>query len=146
LADGLGLLEEGADQASTPGKEWQVCPVIPTIVANDSATARKGAAWVIAFYLTTMGPIYRNVLNRYGHQAEVAAVLEANQGRKPSVVPSEAEVLLDQLTLYGTGDEVREKLAQWYAVGATMPALMTNPHLELDQISFVLNAFQPQAG
>jgi alkanesulfonate monooxygenase SsuD/methylene tetrahydromethanopterin reductase-like flavin-dependent oxidoreductase (luciferase family) len=143
LADGVALLDEGASQAGTPGREWQVCPVIPTIVANDSAAARKGAAWVIAFYLTTMGPIYRKVINRHGYQAEVAAVLEANQGRRPAVVPSEAEVLLDQLTLYGTAEEVREKLASWYASGATMPALMTNPNLGLDEISFVLDALRP---
>jgi len=146
LVDGVALLDEGANQAGTPGREWQVCPVIPTIVANDTATARKGAAWVIAFYLTTMGPIYRKALSRYGYQAEVAAVLEANQGQKPSLVPSGAEVLLDQLTLYGTGEEVREKLVLWYAAGATMPTLMTNPHLGLDEISLVLNAFRPVAG
>jgi alkanesulfonate monooxygenase SsuD/methylene tetrahydromethanopterin reductase-like flavin-dependent oxidoreductase (luciferase family) len=146
LADGVALLDQGANQAGTPGREWQVCPVIPTIVANDTAAARKGAAWVIAFYLTTMGPIYRKVLNRYGYQAEVAAILEANQGRKPAVVPPEAEVLLEQLTLYGTGEELREKLALWYASGATMPTLMTNPHLGMDEISFLLNALRPAAG
>ncbi len=146
LADGVALLDEGASQAGTPRREWQVCPVIPTIVANDTATARKGAAWVTAFYLTTMGPIYRKVLNRYGYQAEVTAVLETNEGRKPYIVPSEAEVLLEQLTLYGTGEEVQGKQASWYSSGATMPALMTNPNLGLDELSFVLNALQPAAG
>ncbi len=145
LADGVALLKEGAERADTQGKESQVCAVIPTIVANDTATARKGAAWVVAFYLTTMGPIYKNVLIRYGYQSAVTAILEANEGRKPSKVPPEAEVLLEQLTLYGTGEEVREKLATWYSSGATMPALMMNPNLGLDEISYTLDAIRPAA-
>lgn len=145
LADGIALLKEGASRTGEPGREWQVCPVVPTIVAKDSGTARQGAAWVIAFYLTTMGPIYANVLSRHGYKAEVESVLAANTGRKPSIVPPEAEVLLDQLTLYGTRTEVQEKVALWYSSGSSMPILMTNPNLSLDEISHVLNACQPSS-
>jgi alkanesulfonate monooxygenase SsuD/methylene tetrahydromethanopterin reductase-like flavin-dependent oxidoreductase (luciferase family) len=140
LADGIALLEQGASRASVPPREWGVRPIVPTIVAPDSGAARQGAAWVVAFYLTTMGPIYRNVLSRYGYAAEVESVLAANAGQKPALVPPDAEVLLDQLTLYGTPQEVRDKVSLWHAAGASAPSLMTNPHLSLDAISYTLDA------
>jgi alkanesulfonate monooxygenase SsuD/methylene tetrahydromethanopterin reductase-like flavin-dependent oxidoreductase (luciferase family) len=143
LADGIALLEEGASRAGVPPREWDVRPIVPTIVAPDTGTARQGAAWVVAFYLTTMGPIYRNVLSRYGYAAAVESVLAANAGRKPALVPSDAEVLLDQLTLYGTPREVRDKVRLWHAAGAGVPGLMTNPHLSLDEISYALDALRP---
>lgn len=143
LADGYALLQEGAACTRSPRHEWQVCPIIPTIVAEDTSTARRGAAWVVAFYMTTMGVIYRNVLSRYGYKAEIESVLGANAGRKPSIVPPEAESLLDQLTIYGTPKEVKEKLALWYASGSSMPSLMVNPNISLDEISYILNAFRP---
>jgi len=145
LADGIELLQEGAERVGGNRETWEVCPVIPTIVADDTTTARKGAAWVIAFYMTTMGPIYRNVLARYGYKAEVAVVLEANQDGKPSVVPSESEALLDQLTIYGTRNEVQQKLDLWFSSGATMPSLMMNPNLELPEIGRTLDALRPDS-
>jgi alkanesulfonate monooxygenase SsuD/methylene tetrahydromethanopterin reductase-like flavin-dependent oxidoreductase (luciferase family) len=143
LADGIALLEEGASRASVPPREWGVRPIVPTIVAPNGGTARQGAAWVVAFYLTTMGPIYRNVLSRYGYAAEVESILAANAGCKPALVPSDAEVLLDQLTLYGTPQEARDKVGLWHAAGAGVPSLMTNPHLSLDEISYTLDALRP---
>lgn len=64
--------------------------------------AREGAAWFVAFYLMITGPLYRNALARQGFKKEVEAVLAANAGRKPAIVPPEADVLLEQLTIYGT--------------------------------------------
>jgi alkanesulfonate monooxygenase SsuD/methylene tetrahydromethanopterin reductase-like flavin-dependent oxidoreductase (luciferase family) len=69
--------------------------------------------------------------------------MEANEGRKTSIVPPEAEVLLDQLTLYGTPEEVRSKLPSWYAAGSTMPCLMLNPNLDLEEISTSVKAIRP---
>lgn len=143
LWEGISLLNEGARSSESPAREWQVCPIIPTIVADNSGKAREGAAWVIVFYLKMMGPIYRNVLSRYGYKAEVECVLEANEDPKSSVVPPEAEALLEQLTLYGTPEEIREKLPFWYASGASMPCLMINPNLSLDEIVFSIKSIRP---
>jgi hypothetical protein len=92
-------MSEGADSAGGSEKDWQIYPIIPTIVGESTAKAREGAAWVIMFYLKLMGPIYRNVLIRYGYKTEVERIMEANEGRKTSIVPPEAEVLLDQFIL-----------------------------------------------
>ncbi len=142
LRDGISLMYEGADIAGIPEREYQIYPIIPTIVAEDSAKAREGAAWVVSFYISLMGPIYRNVLIRSGFKKEVESVLEANQGSDTAVVPIEAEALLDQLTLYGTPEEVQQKLPSWYAAGATMPCLMTNPDLSLEKIRYSVEAIR----
>jgi len=142
LADGIALLQEGAARADTSKLLPQICPSIPAVVAADTATARKGAAWFVAFYLTMMGPIYRNALARWGFAREVEAVLEANPGRNPAIVPPEAEVLLEQLTLYGTPKQVREQLTRWYKAGAAMPGLVLAPNLSREELDFTLQAFR----
>jgi alkanesulfonate monooxygenase SsuD/methylene tetrahydromethanopterin reductase-like flavin-dependent oxidoreductase (luciferase family) len=78
LVDGISLMSEGADSAGVSEKDWQIYPIIPTIVGESTTKAREGAEWVIVFYLKLMGPIYRNVLIRYGYKTEVERVMEAN--------------------------------------------------------------------
>ena len=117
-------------------KNWQVVPIIPSVLGKDKKTARKGASWVVAFYINKMGPIYRNVLKRSGFADEVESVLKASEMQGEPVVPDEAEKLLDQLALYGTAEDIKEGLKSWYQAGATMPCLMTNPNLSLEEIRF----------
>ena len=122
------------------------CPVIPTVVTEDLATAREGAAWFVAFYLIMMGPLYRQVLTRLGFEPAVEAVLAANADGKPAIVPPEAEVLLAQLTIYGTPEQAQKQLAQWYAAGADMPVLALRPNLSASEADFLLHAFRSQSG
>ena len=68
------------------------------------------------------------------------AVIAANSTRGSAVVPPEADVLLDELTMYGTPDEARERLARWHEAGAELPILLLPPQLETAQIDFVLSA------
>ena len=89
-----------------------------------------------------MGPIYRGALSRLGYGEEVNAILDANPGRSAGVVPSEAEALLEKVTIYGTPTEVRDKLSQWYAAGADMPILMLNPDLDQSDTDLILNTFR----
>ena len=141
LAEGATLLREGAAKAGEPGRSARICPSVPAEVASESAAAREGAAWFVAFYLTTMGPLYRQGLARQGYTKEVEAVLAANPGREPAVVPAGAEGLLEHLTVFGTPEEARARLAHWYGAGAALPVLLLRPHLTREQIDFTLEAF-----
>lgn len=100
---------------------------------------------MLAFYIVVMGDIYRNALIRQGYEAEVSAVLAANAGRRPELVPPEAEVLLEQLTIYGRPTEIAEQLEAWYDAGLTMPALFLNPNLDKTQIDLILRAAKGDA-
>lgn len=142
LEVGMALLREGAARGGHPDRLPPIYPSIPTVVAADSATARAGAAWVVSFYLSTMGAIYRDSLTRFGFGKEVAAVLAANSPKHTGVVPPDAEILLDELIVYGTPDEACRRLARWYAAGVDMPILLLPPHMTPDQIALNLDAFQ----
>jgi len=139
LRDGIALLHEGRARAAAPRDEVpKVVPSIPAVIAPDGAEARKGAAWFVAFYLTSMGPFYPRTISRLGFEREVKAVIAANTTRGSAVVPVEAEALLDELTVYGTPDEAKERLAGWRRAGADLPILLLPPELEPAQIDFAL--------
>jgi len=125
-----------------PGRAVPICPVIPTAVGETTAAARLRAAWFVAFYLTTMGELYRRILARLGYKAAVEALLVANAPRTPLIVPEDAEVLLEELTIFGTPDSAPIRLAGWYAAGASMPVLLLGPDLTPDQIDHTLAVFR----
>jgi alkanesulfonate monooxygenase SsuD/methylene tetrahydromethanopterin reductase-like flavin-dependent oxidoreductase (luciferase family) len=143
LAAGRALLAEGRARSGADGELPLICPSVPTVVAEDPARAREGAAWFVAFYLTTMGPLYRQSLARQGFGKEVQAVLAANTPRNRGLVPPEAEILLEELTIFGTPEQARTRVARWYAAGAALPILLLPPNLTPDEISLALGAFRP---
>jgi alkanesulfonate monooxygenase SsuD/methylene tetrahydromethanopterin reductase-like flavin-dependent oxidoreductase (luciferase family) len=49
-------------------------------------------------------------------------------------------VLLDELTVYGTPDQARARLARWQEAGAAMPILLLPPNQTPAQIDFALEA------
>lgn len=140
LAEGCALLREGTARVSPPRGLPTILPSLPTVIAADAAEARKGAAWFVAFYLTTMGPFYPRTISRLGFAKEVQAVIAANTTRGSAVVPPDAEVLLDELTVYGTPDQARARLARWQEAGAAMPILLLPPNQTAAQIDFALEA------
>lgn len=107
LAEGNAIMRGCSNVRSPSRKDLFTCPIIPVSIANDTESARTGAARVLSFYLTTMGPIYRGALTRLGYGDEIDAILDANPGRTIGVVPSKAEVLLEEVTIYGTPKEAR---------------------------------------
>lgn len=143
LAAGIALLGEGATRRGDGALPPVVSPSVPAVVAADPAKAREGAAWFVAFYLTTMGSFYRESLARRGFGREVEAVLAANQPKFTGAVPAAAEPLLEQLTVWGTPAEARARLAGWYDAGAALPGLLLSPNLPRDQIDYTLEAFRP---
>ncbi len=140
LGEGISLVRDGAVRATPARRVPRICPLIPAVVAEDSATAREGAAWFLAFYLVMMGTVYRKGLSRQGFAKEVEAILDANRGRSPSVVPAEADELLRQVTVFGTPAEVRAQLARWYDAGADLPVLMFRPNPAREEIDRALEA------
>jgi alkanesulfonate monooxygenase SsuD/methylene tetrahydromethanopterin reductase-like flavin-dependent oxidoreductase (luciferase family) len=143
LGDGVALLREGAARRATPGDLPIVCPSVPTVVTADSASAREGAAWFLAFYMTSMGTLYRNSLIRHGFGKEVEAVLAANAPKFTGQVPAAADVLLEELTVFGTPAEARRRLEGWHAAGAAMPLLLMRPQLTPAAIDLTLEALRP---
>jgi len=143
LAQGRDLLREGAARSGDPGRRVSVYPTVPTVIADDPAEARAGAAWFVSFYLTTMGPLYRRSLARQGFSREIDAVIGANSPKFTGEVPAAADGLLEELTAFGTPAEACERLARWHAAGADMPLVFLRPNLAPEQIERTLAAFVP---
>src|SRR5919106_1763746 len=128
LASGIARLREGAARC------------------DDPARAREGAAWFAAFYIVSMGTLYRQSLARQGFAKEVEAVLAANAPKFAGVVPPDAEELLEELVVFGTPAEARRRLARWYEAGAALPVLLLRPNLSHEELQFTLNALRPRDG
>ena len=143
LAQGVERLREGAARGGHPDHLPLVCPSIPAVVATDEAKAREGAAWFVAFYLVSMGTLYRQSLVRQGFGKEVEAVLAANAPKFTGAVPPDAEALLEELIVFGTPAQARARLAAWHAAGAVMPVLLLRPQLSAEELDFTLQALRP---
>ena len=108
----LGLLQEGAARRGSNRPLPLIAPCVPAAVSSDRATALEIASWWVAFYLTSMGPLYRETLRRLGHGVAVEQVLAANPTRGTFGVPESARVLLDELTLWGDAEHAGQGLAR----------------------------------
>jgi alkanesulfonate monooxygenase SsuD/methylene tetrahydromethanopterin reductase-like flavin-dependent oxidoreductase (luciferase family) len=78
LGYGVERLREGAARGGHPERLPLVSPSVPAVVSEDPSRAREGAAWFAAFYIVSMGTLYRQSLARQGFGKQVEAVLAAN--------------------------------------------------------------------
>lgn len=138
----VAVLERAAAGRATP----LVAPCLPVAVSPDPRAARAVAAWWVAFYLTSMGPLYRETLRRLGHGGAVDAVLAANPAPGGAEVPDAAEVLLDELTIHGDATTARAALDRWYAAGAGTPVLALPPGRPVAELDHILESLRPGAG
>ena len=143
LRTGVDRLREGASRGGHPERLPEIHPSLPAVVAETDAKAREGAAWFVAFYVTTMGAVYRDSLTRQGYGKEVQAVLAANAPKFTGAVPADAEELLEQLIVYGTPPEARRRLARWHDAGADFTVLLLRPNLTPEERALTLDAFAP---
>ncbi|HET7351581.1 MAG TPA: LLM class flavin-dependent oxidoreductase [Marmoricola sp.] len=134
---------EGVERGSPGGARPTVAPSIPTAVSDDPAEALALASWWVAFYLGSMGPLYRSTLRRLGDAAAVDEVLAANPTPRTYDVPESARGLLDELTLWGDADRARAALDRWYAAGAELPTLTLPPGRTVDELDHMLETMRP---
>jgi alkanesulfonate monooxygenase SsuD/methylene tetrahydromethanopterin reductase-like flavin-dependent oxidoreductase (luciferase family) len=115
-----------------------------TAADQDADTARGLVASCVAWYLGAMGDIYRSSVSAQGYASEVNAILAANPRPSPSrgTVPSDAQVILDQLAAYGTGDQVRAQL-QFWDHAADIVTILLPPGMPWPSIEATLLAAAP---
>lgn len=117
----------------------------PITVADDSTRqARDMAASCTAWYLTAMGDVYASSVSSQGYATEVKAILEANPRPSPrhGIVPSDAQVVLDQLAACGTRDQVRQQLEPWDEA-ADIVSIVLPPGLPWSVIEATIRAAAP---
>jgi alkanesulfonate monooxygenase SsuD/methylene tetrahydromethanopterin reductase-like flavin-dependent oxidoreductase (luciferase family) len=97
-------------------------------------------------YLSAMGEVYARSLSGQGYAAQVQAIIAANPRPSPrrGTVPPGAQIILDQLTAYGTRDQVREQLQRWDDA-ADIVTILLPPGLPWASIEATLQAAAPSA-
>ena len=143
MSDGRKQLQVGTSDGRPLMDPCRICPTLAAAITADAATARQLAAWWVSFYLTTMGPFYAGTLDALGYGSEVRAVLAANREGFIGEVPVDAELLLDELIVYGDPDAARQRLAHWYQAGASFPILSLPPNRPWEELEFALHALAP---
>ena len=132
-------------EATVPGaRPFTVAAGPLTVVGDDAGVARAIAATGVAWYLSAMGGVYARSVSGQGYAAEVQAIIAANPRPSPrqGTVPPEAQGVLDQLAVYGPGEQVRERLRRWDAT-ADIVTLMLPPGLPWPTIEATLRAVAP---
>jgi alkanesulfonate monooxygenase SsuD/methylene tetrahydromethanopterin reductase-like flavin-dependent oxidoreductase (luciferase family) len=118
-----------------------------TVVDEDPVAARDIAVACTAWYLCAMGGVYARSLAGQGFATEVNAIIAANPRPSPrrGTVPAVAQPLLDQLAMYGTGDQVREQFKPWEQAAGIVSVLLP-PGLPWPTIEATLRATAPPRG
>jgi alkanesulfonate monooxygenase SsuD/methylene tetrahydromethanopterin reductase-like flavin-dependent oxidoreductase (luciferase family) len=139
----LGRLRETAAPRARP---LTVAAGPITAAGEDARTARDVVATCTAWYLSAMGEVYARSMSGQGYAAQVQAIIAANPRPSPrrGTVPAEAQVVLDQLAAYGTGDQVREQLQPWDRA-ADIVTILLPPGMPWPSIEATLRAAAPSA-
>ncbi|WP_433286097.1 LLM class flavin-dependent oxidoreductase [Pseudonocardia sp. CA-142604] len=143
LPDKIPLLKEGTARSRSNRSMPKIWPGIPAAISPDPKVAHELAWWWITFYLTSMGPLYANLLRDLGFEDAVAAVLAANKPLDAAGMPEFAEVLIDELTVSGNAETARAGLDRWYAAGAEMPVVVLPPNRSVEELDHALEALRP---
>src|SRR5207249_2291017 len=127
MGDGRELLREGESRSELPSAT-HVAVGVPVALAADEHGARKLAAWWLSTYVTRMGPLYPQLLSkRFGMATAVNAVIAAPRRQTPEL-PSAAEDLAREVTLFGTYEQAQAAISQWFAAGADSVNLVLPPN------------------
>ncbi len=115
-------LEEGAAQAGRSLDGFRITPSVSVLVSDDVETARNAMRPFVGLYVGGMGSrdknFYNQLMQRYGYEAAAKEVqdlyLEGKKEEACAAIPGE---FLDQVTLCGTEDVVRDRIRVYREAG-----------------------------
>lgn len=97
------------------GRSRRDCAVIASaccVIDSDAAQAKRWAAGLVAFYASVK--TYQPFFAFHGFEGEAAAVQERfREGDEQGMIDAVPDALVDAVTLAGTADDVRRRLAEY---------------------------------
>ena len=119
------FVEEGFAKAGG-GKSLQdfaICPSVSVTVSDDVEQARMPAKMNLALYIGGMGSREKNFYNDYckrlGYEEAAVKIQDAFlAGDRGTAVAAVPDQLVDDLSLIGPRERIRERLAAWKQAGA----------------------------
>jgi F420-dependent oxidoreductase-like protein len=124
------LLEEGAARAGRSLEGFDIAPTVNAFVSDDREMARNVMRPVLALYIGGMGSrrqnFYNQLVQRYGFEDAAREIqdlyLEGKKAEAGEAIPDE---LIDQVSLCGPRDVVRDRIAAFRDSG--VGTLMITP-------------------
>ena len=119
-----GAIDAGLEAAGD-GKgraDFDVAPFVRVVMGDDLEQCRNVVKQELALYIGGMGARDRNFYNDYTVQLgyeEAATVIQDLylSGRKPEAVEAVPDSLVDDVSLVGPPDRIRDHLARWKEAG-----------------------------
>lgn len=124
-------LEAGFAASGDPGKagRFDVAPSAPAALTEDPEQARWGVKPALALYIGGMGArgrnFYYDLACRYGYEAEARRIQDLYLGgKRAEAIAAVPDALVDEVSLIGTREMLRDRLAEWRDAGVTTLVIM----------------------
>jgi F420-dependent oxidoreductase-like protein len=119
-----GWLDEGFRVRGGAPANFDIMPSCPVIVGDDVKACLATHKPAIALYVGGMGArscnFYNEVVRRYGYEEAAAKIQDLYlAGRKAEAEAAVPDALVDEITLCGPRERIRERLSEWKAAGVT---------------------------
>ena len=116
------LLDQGAARAGRSLDGFDIAPSVQVAIDNDIERARDVMRPFVALYVGGMGSRQRNFYNalveRYGFEAAAREIQDLYlDGKKEEAAAAIPAALIDTITLAGSRDHIRERLAVYRDAG-----------------------------
>jgi F420-dependent oxidoreductase-like protein len=119
---------------------FDIAPAVPALVSDDLETARDAMRPYYALYVGGMGArgknFYNDLVSSYGFEEEARKIqdlfLDGKQRDAAAAVP---DALIDEMTLIGPPDRIRDRLAAWRESGATTLLISTRDEATLRAVA-----------
>jgi F420-dependent oxidoreductase-like protein len=126
----MGVFKESLDAGfarAGGGKSlarFDVAPTVPVILGDDVAACRAMVKPRLALYVGGMGARGRNFYNdlvcRYGYEAAAGTIQDLYlSGKKDEAGAAVPDALVDEVSLCGPKERIRERLDAWKSSGVT---------------------------
>src|SRR5256714_13340318 len=119
-------LDEGAARAGRDLDDgsFTSSPTVNVCLSDDIDAARDVMRPFLALYVGGMGSreknFYNALMRRYGYEAEAERVQELYlDGKKREAIAGVSDELIDDVSLVGSPDRIRDRLDAWRESGAT---------------------------
>ena len=114
---------------ASPGKDLFLANMVPTVISDDIAAARAIHRKTLVGYVSL--PNYRNYWRSCGYDEQIDAfekILESpnKETRSAEIIAAMDNEWLDDCTISGDGDTVREALWEWSQAGVLPIAVMSS--------------------
>ncbi|HXP38599.1 MAG TPA: LLM class F420-dependent oxidoreductase, partial [Solirubrobacteraceae bacterium] len=116
------LLEEGAARSGKSLENFDIAPTVSLCITDDLESARNTMRPFVALYVGGMGSrkqnFYNQLVQRYGYEAEAQTIQDLYlEGKREEAMAAIPDALIDQVSLCGPKDVVRERLAVYRDAG-----------------------------